>query len=314
MQHWDSYWQKTKALNSFAEGEQAQGYTGDIAQFWQDIIRSLPDTAAVLDLATGNGGLAVLALQLRDDLQLSASDRANIAPLALFDARDAVYPLLQKIQFYGNMASEQLTFADQTFDIVISQFGFEYAAAEPTLEQLHRVVKPGGKFTALVHHRDSFITRDCQAGLVAIQCFIAEQGLFSEALPFARLCQELQRETILSADQQASLKQHSSALLYSFKQQQDSLQAEQKEWFNLLAADIVPVIANWRSLTSDAIAQLRANMLSFNQRLLDQVNAAWDSDDASKIQQLCALKWHDVSVSTLDTTEGKLCWVLQAHK
>jgi hypothetical protein len=128
------------------------------------------------------------------------------------------------------------------------------------------------------------------------------------------LCQELQRETILSADQQASLKQHSSALLHSFKQQQDSLQAEQKEWFNLLAADIVPVIANWRSLTSDAIAQLRANMLSFNQRLLDQVNAAWDSDDASKIQQLCALKWHDVSVSTLDTTEGKLCWVLQAHK
>jgi len=41
MQHWNSYWSKTKSLNSFAEGEHSQGYTGDIADFWNRLFSTL---------------------------------------------------------------------------------------------------------------------------------------------------------------------------------------------------------------------------------------------------------------------------------
>lgn len=314
MQHWNSYWQQTKTLNSFAEGEQSQGYGGDIASFWQRVFTEQDHQATVLDLATGNGGLAVLALQQCVTFDVYAADLASIAPLQLFDQHDAVYPLLQKIHFYPNMAAEQLSFADQKFDLVVSQFGFEYASPEAALQQIYRVLKPAGQFVALVHHQQSFITQDCQAGLQALQYFMMSGGLLDNALDYAMLCQQLALQQPLTAEQQQVLKQHSSSLLARFQQQQQLLQGQQQEWFNLLAADIVPLLARWQALTAAAIEVLRQRMTDFAQRLSDQVAAAWSEAQADECRRLWQQQWRDVAITTLDSVDGTLCWIVRLRK
>lgn len=314
MQHWNSYWQNTKTLNSFAEGEQGLGYKGEIAQFWQQVFAVQTVPAKILDLATGNGALAVLALQYDACFEVSASDQADIMPLKLFSEQDDVYPLLKKIKFYGNMPSERLAFADNQFDLAISQFGFEYAKPEPALQQLQRVLKPGGSFIALIHHSESFITEDCRQGMLVLQHFIATGGLLTKVEAFANYCQQLVGNDLLQSEQQLELKRRSDALLQSFIKLQRELIGEQQDWFSLLAKDIVAVISNWRSLSVQAVDNLQHNMSDFNQRLVDQVASAWDNAQVNKIVRVCNDCWSDVKISCLSVQEGKLCWVLQLKK
>lgn len=314
MQHWNSYWQNTKTLNSFAEGEQGLGYKGEIAQFWQQVFTAQNATAKILDLATGNGALAVLALQYNERFEVSASDQADIMPLKLFNEQDEVYPLLKKVSFYGNMPSEQLGFADEQFDLVISQFGFEYAQPELALQQVFRVLKPGGNFTALIHHSDSFITEDCRQGMRVLQHFMATDGLLTKVKAFATYCQQLAGVSSLQYEQQQELKQRSNKLLQTFIALQRELSEAQQDWFSLLAKDVVAVISNWRSLSVQAVDTLQRNMADFNQRLSDQVASAWSSDLVSRIIQTCNEFWSDSEVSCLSEQEGKLCWVLKLKK
>jgi ubiquinone/menaquinone biosynthesis C-methylase UbiE len=314
LQHWDNYWQKNKTLNSFAEGEQGLGYAGDIAKFWHTIFVDLKSNSKLLDLATGNGGLAVLALQYNIAFDVSASDKANIAPLQLFTQQDAIFKYLKKIKFFSNMPSEALTFADAEFDMVISQFGLEYAEPVSTLQQLHRILKPAGKLVALVHHAESFISSDCRIGLAVLQVFTDENGLLSTIKQFATFCEPLQKLPALTIAQQQLLKQRSDYLLASFKASQQVLSEEQREWFNDIAKNIVPLLGDWRSLTVLAVNKFMESLHYFSQRLADQLTATLSIEKIKTIQQLSEQQGFSVSISTLDTKEGKLCWIVQITK
>ena len=215
MQHWNSYWSKTKSLNSFAEGEHSQGYTGAIADFWNTLFLTLPSKSVLLDLATGNGGLAVLAQQSNANFDVVASDAASINPLALYSAEDSIYPTLKKIKFVAEMPSEALTFDDNQFDLVMSQFGFEYAQTVEALQQIFRVLKPEGRFIALVHHQNSFISTDCQHGLNVIERLMTSNGLFDQLLDVARLCQSITDKHNLN-DQQRLIKSNKIYIILNF--------------------------------------------------------------------------------------------------
>lgn len=314
MQHWDYYWQKTKTLNSFAEGEQGQGYHGEVAEFWQRIFAEFTKGAKVLDLASGNGALAVLALQSNNHLDISASDKADICPMQLFDKQSQQYKYLQRIKFYGGMPSEELRFPDESFDIVVSQFGFEYSEPEATLQQLYRVLKPGAKFVALVHHKDSFISRDCVIGLSVLPLFTKHDGLLDKAREFAKFCQQLQQVKVLSLPQQQLLKQHSDLLLANFIAVQKSVTAEQLEWFNLVAKELVSGLADWRSNSTEIIDKLTANLNFFKCRIEDQVGACWSVQQRNVVQIIAQQVGFSASSSILETKHGKFSWVFQLSK
>lgn len=314
MQHWDDYWQRTKTLNSFAEGEQGLGYSGEIAAFWRSKFSELSDNACLLDLATGNGGLAVLALQFNQRFNVVASDKADIAPLQLFNEQDRHYSYLKKIQFFGNMASENITFAERSFDMVMSQFGFEYAQPEPTLLQLYRVLKPGGKMVALVHHNASFISDDCKVGIDVLSYFLKDGGLLAKAREFAGFCQQLPGPDKLSSEQRQLLKQHSDRLLASFVAVQRECDAEQQSWFNDIAKDLIPVLGNWQSLTVQIIESCWLRLNYFSQRLTDQLDATWDDSKMKLAEALAIEQGFEVSCTTLNTEFGTLCWVFEITK
>ena len=314
MQHWTAYWQKTKTLNSFAEGEQSLGYTGSIAEFWCNTFQQLAPGCKVLDLATGNGALAVLALETNSDLSLTASDAAAISPLTLFNEQDALYSLLCQIQFVANMPSVQLSFPDSTFDSVVSQFGFEYAAVEPALKQILRVLKPGGKFVALIHHADSFITEDCRIGIDMLKRFLSKDSVLYYVNQYIVLCEALAKFDNLSAQQLEQLKQHSDKLRFMFIDLQQQLNIEQRDWFNLLIQDVIVLFQDWRKANLAALINLTQNFADYLARLEDQVESAWGLTKVQQVKRLAADFDLEFSIDVLSQDGQILCWALELQK
>lgn len=315
MQHWNSYWSETKALNSFAEGEHSQGYVGEIALFWQGMFKQLSTSAMILDIATGNGGLAVLAKEFNANFSVYGSDAANIDPITMFKPTDSVYKTLNEIEFFGAMPSENLSFNDEKFDTVISQFGFEYANPTSALSEINRVLKPNGTFTALIHHHASFITTDCKVGLAVLNKVTVANGLLDLLDDFVSFCQTLENKDQPTLDQQAKFKKKNTDLLSFFKELQQSFTTDEElDWYNLLAKELIAVIMNWRHSNASSVGAIRTNIDFFRLRLQDQIKAAWTADDVSQIQNSVKNHWHSFAITSINNDLGKLCWVVKATK
>ncbi|TWX73270.1 class I SAM-dependent methyltransferase [Colwellia sp. C1TZA3] len=315
MQHWNSYWSGTKSLNSFAEGEHSQGYVGKIASFWQNIFNTLPQLATILDLASGNGGLAVLAKQFNSGFDVFASDAANIDPLLLYFPSDPSYQHLKSINFYGNTLSENLVFDSGKFDYVISQFGFEYAESAAALLEVNRVLKSGGEFIALIHHQDSFISADCRLGLKVINNLNQVDGLLTQLQDFGRFCQTMENKNHLSPKQQIQFKQKNVNLLQLFKEEQSKCSSEDElDWYNLLVKELLPAIINWQNTDEKKVIKIIENLHSFQRRLQDQNMASQSKLDIEGIKLLTNNNWSSCKFDVVNLRNGVLCWVMRAQK
>ncbi|MDO6486724.1 class I SAM-dependent methyltransferase [Colwellia sp. 6_MG-2023] len=315
MQHWSTYWSSTKSLNSFAEGEHKQGYVGQIADFWHKEFQQFSNSAKILDVATGNGGLAVLAKKFNPYLNVYGSDAAAINPLSKFKPSDPIYNTLKSVKFYGEMPTEKLAFKDQVFDAVISQFGFEYAEPSAAVLEINRILKPNGSFIALIHHESSFITDDCKVGINIINRLSANNGLLDGLQDFANLCETIKDKNNPTLEQQTQFQRKNKDLLNLFKELQRACNNEvQLDWFNLLAKELVPVIMNWKHINRESVATIIANTLFFRQRLEDQVAAAWSMTDVNQIQTSTQDNFSSFNMTSIDHDLGKLCWAIQATK
>lgn len=76
-----------------------------------------------------------------------------------------------EIHLWVNM--EALPFGDNCFDAAVSLFGIEYGNINKTARELERVLKAGGRFSFLVHHRDGEILREGSARRKALRELIS---------------------------------------------------------------------------------------------------------------------------------------------
>jgi len=312
MQHWDSFWSTTKSLNSFAESEHSQGYMGEVADFWQVEFSGFPKSATILDLATGNGGLAVLAKKYDSNFNISASDAANIDPLSKFSSSSKNYQLLKNINFFSNMHSESLTFLQGEFDRVISQFGFEYAKSELALSEVNRVLKYNGEFIALVHHRDSSISVDCRIGLDILNKM---DDLLLQLQEFGSLCEEITNKNEPTAEQQIQFKDKNAILLRLFKKMQGNCNTEDElSWCNLLLKELLPIIMDWKNTNTGRVKKACEDLHSFYLRLQDQQTASWSYEDTEDIKRLAKENWTSCEFDIITLESGILCWIIKAIK
>jgi hypothetical protein len=77
---------------------------------------------------------------------------------------------------------------------------------------------------------------------------------------------------------------------------------------------VVPILAQWQTLSCNAVERLRQSMTEFQQRLSDQVTAAWSQHNVEWCQRLCQHSWQHVAVTSLDTADGTLCWAVRLKK
>lgn len=185
MEHWSNYWNSTQALNSFAEGRQGEGYQDEVADFWHKKFSSIPSNAAVVDLGTGNGAIAVLAKAYAQknnkNWSVTGIDAADIQPKSLKLKDKQTTDFLQTINFIGNTRIEDAPFEQESVDAFISQFAFEYSNLEQSLSKCAWCLKPNGVIHLLSHHPSSHISKDSTDGALVIQYILQESPAFIQA-------------------------------------------------------------------------------------------------------------------------------------
>lgn len=159
---WSRYWasgSSAAAADAFPEQQD-----GPIQRFWSEAFDAVLAEQRVLDLATGNGPLV---RQLLDQRQARALQMPQVEAVDLAELSSAwleKYPdeLTRRVTLRAGVSMESLPFDAASFDWVLSQYGFEYAAIEPAAAELLRVLRGDGRAHMLLHHSGS--------RLVAVAC------------------------------------------------------------------------------------------------------------------------------------------------
>jgi SAM-dependent methyltransferase len=147
--NWTQHW--AGGARHSCSGSYGAEYGGAIAAFWQSVADETPDRARVLDLATGAGAVPRLLRQLAPAKRwsMTAVDFSDHRPPPEADDGDA------GVSYHPGVSIESMPFGDGSFDLVTSQYGFEYAALDAAAREVRRVRAPGSRLAFVMHHASS---------------------------------------------------------------------------------------------------------------------------------------------------------------
>jgi SAM-dependent methyltransferase len=164
LKHWETYYRggALATCPTHAEG----GYDLELRDAWVEFFSGLPENARILDVGTGNGVIALIALEtgagLGRSYEIHGTDLASIDPHR--DVPDGA-KRLAGIRFHPGVATEQLPFDAATFDAVSGHYALEYTHIDDALAEIHRVLKPSGRARFILHHRDSRLVENALRSL-----------------------------------------------------------------------------------------------------------------------------------------------------
>ena len=147
----------------------------EINQRWRDFFAARPANSRVLDIATGNGVLLrqAAAAEHGETFELVGIDLADIDPLANVPGTLAAHP---SVRFIGGTDAASLPFKDASFDIVVSQYGLEYADLDAALGEVERVLGPGGTLRWLAHSEQSEVVMQNREQHRQVDLLLAANG------------------------------------------------------------------------------------------------------------------------------------------
>jgi ubiquinone/menaquinone biosynthesis C-methylase UbiE len=154
MNEWDDYWSQGN-VSCFPDAPKLNRL---LLKEWSEAFRLniKENSCAVLDLACGGGYLTNLLVEdyrnTDKKIQLSLSDMCDIN----VQSSSANITL----QLFPKVNNESLPFNKNTFDFIVSNFGFEYSETIQTINELSRVLSHKGRFVLNCHYIDSQIIKD----------------------------------------------------------------------------------------------------------------------------------------------------------
>lgn len=179
---WHQYWRENRLAACVPENPAS---AAAIEACWLEFFSALADGSRVLDIATGNGVLLVWADRVGRrtgrKFHLTGIDSADIDPLRFLPDHQNE---LSAAAFFGNTSAEALPFADASFDVVVSQYGLEYAELSSGLTEAARVLKTSGQLHWLAHGEDSVVVAQGREQLSAIDMLLADKGPFATMKAF----------------------------------------------------------------------------------------------------------------------------------
>lgn len=174
---WDRFWSYDR-LSSFGTGVGSGNYDDAIAAGWHTFFAGLPSGARVLDLATGNGAIAVMAVEAGDQLQVTGADLASVKPAAFVSRGKGQ---LERVRFLANTPAEQLPLDDGSFDSIVSQYGVEYSDMERSVPEAVRVLAPGGRLRFACHAAEGSVAADTGRAILDADFLLDQADIFGRA-------------------------------------------------------------------------------------------------------------------------------------
>lgn len=177
---WDRFWRYDR-LSSFGTGAAGANYEGETADSWRAFFAGLPEGAGVIDLCTGNGAVAVLAVEVGREQNKSFAvcgvDAADIHPGTFVTTRPGI---IDSIEFKGRVPVEQLPFGDGSFDAVVSQFGIEYSNMDLSLAEAIRITSDSGRMRLAMHTAEGAVVRDTRQSVVDADFLLDQTKLIEQ--------------------------------------------------------------------------------------------------------------------------------------
>jgi SAM-dependent methyltransferase len=121
-----------------------------IEGFWRDVFGSFRPGSRVLEIGCGSGEVSIWAAEAGRGLKIVASDIHD---------RPEIVQKHPDVSFLAKARAEALPVEASSFDLVVSNFAFEYAVdRETAVGELARVLHPGGSAAFVLHSDDSAVT------------------------------------------------------------------------------------------------------------------------------------------------------------
>lgn len=285
---WSQFW-KQGFITTFGASK-PDNYDGIVRDFWYEKFAELPSSALVLDIATGNGAIATIAAEVGRKLQknffVAASDLAQINPE--LTNNDQGSALRESIYFYSNTPCEKQPFDDASFDLVCSQFGFEYSDIELTIPEVRRVLAPKGRFIAISHHVDSSLISAAREEIEVYQYALFELDLFGRLRKYFEALGDLDGNPKKLARRLEAAKPYSQAVNEGMDRFRGRYPEEES------AKEIVGAISYLgrgarEKTTKQRLYALEAAAEDFglaNKRLQDMVRAALGQEQIDRLQRI----------------------------
>lgn len=177
LEHWEIYY-RGGALATCPTGTDG-GYDLELREAWVEFFTDLPEDARILDVGTGNGVVALIALETGAGLgrryEIHGTDLARIEPTRhLPDGAKR----LAGIEFHAGVPTEQLPFAPESFDAVSGHYALEYTQVDESLAEVRRVLKPSGRARFILHHKDSLLVQNAHRSLRQADYVLKETKIY----------------------------------------------------------------------------------------------------------------------------------------
>lgn len=162
---WDNFWKhsaKEQSMPCFGAQTDVLKHAWD--KLFEENLTSI-SSGKVLDIACGDGTLISRFAEAKErSFQLFACDYSYSACLDAFNRNVAISSVC--------CDSANLPFESETFDIILSQYGIEYAGQHAFFEAL-RCLKPGGELVTICHALNGSIFKECTENANAAERFLS---------------------------------------------------------------------------------------------------------------------------------------------
>jgi SAM-dependent methyltransferase len=174
--HWDAFW---RARATAVAQDHIGARDPAPAEFWAAHLRQQLEGrkhARLIDVACGNGAVTRIAMEA------ARAVRADLAVHCADYSVSAVREACTEFPEARGVACDacNIPYADRSFDLVVSQFGLEYAGAA-AFPEAARLVAGDGLLTAVVHMESGAIHEECAENHAVVEAL--DQ---SRLLPLAR--------------------------------------------------------------------------------------------------------------------------------
>ena len=190
---WSAFWRTGSGASCFDDC----GMDLNLHQIWSELVDKLSPDARVLDLATGNGAVAMLCAKRARErdirLVIDAVDAARIDPPSHISDPEHLF---RQVRLQGGIKLEKLPFDDERFLGIVSQFGFEYADEKPAMQEAARVLAPGGHLRLIIHAKRGVVSRDIRHRVARLHSVLEENGPVSLVLALAKAAESGDMETL----------------------------------------------------------------------------------------------------------------------